>query len=107
LLIIQAASQQDSILIRARQERERLERERREREEAERIRKERERRAEQIRRAQERRDDLISEAENWQTAALIRRYITAYEEKFGTNERMKWAREEADRIDPMVQSAKG
>jgi len=106
-LIKEAASQHDSDLTRARLERERVERERREREEAERIRKERERRAEKIRKAQERRDNLICEAENWQTADLIRRYITAYEEKFGPTERTKWAREEADRIDPMMNGSKG
>ncbi|MEI7850774.1 MAG: hypothetical protein WCH86_02995 [Kiritimatiellales bacterium] len=106
-LIIQAASQQDSILTRARQEKERLERERREREEAERIRKEREHRAEQIRKARELRDNLISEAKDWQNADLIRRYITAYEEKFGPTEQTKWARKEADRIDPMMKGDKG
>jgi hypothetical protein len=106
-LIKQASSQQDSDITRARLEREREERDRQEREEAERIRKERERRAEQIRKAQERRDNLICEAENWQTAALIRRYVTAYEEKFGPTERTKWAREEADRIDPMMKGDKG
>jgi len=106
-LIKQAASQHDNDLTRARLERERAERERREREEAERIRKERERRAEKIRKAQERRDNLICEAKNWQTAALIRQYVTAYEEKFGPTEQTKWAREEADSIDPMMKGDKG
>jgi len=106
-LIKSAALEQDRILRWAREKKEREEKERREREEAERIRKERERRAEQIQRAQERRDNLICEAENWQTADLIRRYVTAYEEKFGPTKRTKWAREEADCIDPMMKCKKG
>ncbi len=106
-LIKSAALEQDRILRWAREKKEREEKERREREEAERIRKERERRAEQIRKARELRDNLISEAKDWQNADLIRRYITAYEEKFGATERTKWARDEADRIDPMMKGDKG
>jgi hypothetical protein len=101
-LIQKAAVKRDGEIRRERQEQERIEREKRAREEAERLKRIQELRAERIRKKQQRRRELIDEAENWQKAKLIRRYIAAFEEKYGPTDRTRWALEEADRIDPLV-----
>ena len=89
-LIKQAATQRDRDLMWERLRLQQAEEERRLKEEAERIQREKARRAE-----------LIQEAELWQKAKLIREYIAAYENKHGVSGQTKWAREEADRLDPL------
>jgi hypothetical protein len=89
-LIKKAATQRDRDLMWERLRLQQAEEERRLKEEAERIQRKKERRAE-----------LIQEAELWQKAKLIREYITAYENEHGVSGQTKWAREEADRLDPL------
>jgi hypothetical protein len=82
-----------------RQHREWDEQERRQKEEAERQRREK-----------ERLDHLHSAAEQWQQAKLLREYIEAVEQNEGPvstgsdlERWLAWARNEADRIDPLTE----
>jgi hypothetical protein len=108
--LLRAAAQ---IKERVREEQER-ERERRERlrrlEEERRIRAEKRRR---IQEEQERVSSLISQADDWHKSKLIREYIAAVEKmslsgdcpvqpEGNLNEWVKWAREQADRLDPLT-----
>ncbi|MEI8207521.1 MAG: hypothetical protein WCG03_11645 [Kiritimatiellales bacterium] len=71
----------------------------REQEEKKRIAREKAERAAAL---QAKKDQLRWDADRWEKADQIRRYIAAHEAKRGSCEWTKWAKEEADRIDPLA-----
>ncbi len=77
------------------------ERWKRKREEEDRIEDEKAARAAAL---QAKKDRLYRDADRWQRAEKVRDYVTAHIAKKGTSEWTVWALEEADRIDPLVES---
>lgn len=72
----------------------------REREEEKRTAREKAERAAAL---QAKRDQLHWNADRWEKADQIRRYIAEHEAKTGVSEWTRWAKEEADRIDPLAE----
>lgn len=71
----------------------------REQEEKKRIAREKAERAAAL---QAKKDQLRWDADRWEKADQIRRYIAAYETKNGASDWTQWAKEEADRVDPLI-----